>query len=60
MPPIRSGRFTTRATSVVTGVGQIIDRALTQLRATSTTSLLDERKLGRAGLPTTDEIAVQS
>ena len=39
--------------SVVTGVGEIIERALDQLRSTSTEALLDERKLGRAGLPTT-------
>jgi hypothetical protein len=39
--------------SVVTGVGDIIDRALDQLRRTPRESLLDERKLGRAGLPTT-------
>jgi len=39
--------------SVVTGVGEIIERALDQLRSTSKESLLDERKLGRAGLPTT-------
>jgi hypothetical protein len=39
--------------SVVTGVGEIIERALNQLRSTPRESLLDERKLGRAGLPTT-------
>ena len=39
--------------SVVSGVGQIIDRALKQLADTPKESLLDERKLGRAGLPTT-------
>jgi hypothetical protein len=39
--------------SVVTGVNEIIDRALTQLAATPKDSFLDERKLGRAGLPTT-------
>ena len=39
--------------SVVTDVGKIIDRALEQLAATTKESLLDERKLGRAGLPTT-------
>ena len=38
--------------SVVTGVNEIIDRALTQLAATPKDSFLDERKLGRAGLPT--------
>jgi hypothetical protein len=38
--------------SVVAGAGAIIDRALDQLRTTSRDSLLDERKLGRAGLPT--------
>jgi hypothetical protein len=38
---------------VVTGVGGIIDRALEQLASTARESLLDERKLGRAGLPTT-------
>jgi hypothetical protein len=39
--------------AVVDGVGQIIDRALEQLAATQQSSLLEERKLGRAGLPTT-------
>jgi DinB superfamily len=39
--------------TLVSGVGAIIDRALEQLAATSKESLLDERKLGRAGLPTT-------
>jgi len=38
--------------SVVAGVGEIIDRALEQLAATPREALLDERKLGRAGLPT--------
>ena len=39
--------------SVVADVGKIIDRALKQLADTPKESLLDERKLGRAGLPTT-------
>jgi len=39
--------------TLVSGVGAIIGRALEQLAATSKESLLDERKLGRAGLPTT-------
>jgi len=39
--------------SVVSDVGKIIDRALKQLADTPKESLLDERKLGRAGLPTT-------
>lgn len=39
--------------SVVSDVGKTIDRALKQLADTSRESLLDERKLGRAGLPTT-------
>jgi len=38
--------------TVLSGVNAIIDRALQQLAATSKESLLDERKLGRAGLPT--------
>jgi len=38
---------------VVASVNTIIDRALQQLASTSRESLLDERKLGRAGLPTT-------
>ena len=38
---------------VVTNVSTIIGRALQQLASTSRESLLDERKLGRAGLPTT-------
>jgi DinB superfamily len=40
-------------TAVVRDVDAIIDRALQQLAATPRESLLDERKLGRAGLPTT-------
>jgi hypothetical protein len=40
-------------TAVVRDVDAIIDRALRQLAATPRESLLDERKLGRAGLPTT-------
>jgi hypothetical protein len=40
-------------TTVVKEVSGIIDRALQQLASTSRDSLLDERKLGRAGLPTT-------
>ena len=39
--------------SVLSDVGQIIDRALKQLADTPKESLLDECKLGRAGLPTT-------
>jgi uncharacterized damage-inducible protein DinB len=39
--------------AVVQGVEQIISRALEQLGSTSQASLLEERKLGRAGLPTT-------
>src|SRR5262245_55355380 len=39
--------------TVVTAVNAIIDRALQQLTATTKESLLDDRKLGRAGLPTT-------
>jgi len=39
--------------TLVSEVGRIIDQALEQLRATSKGSLLDERKVGRAGLPTT-------
>ena len=39
--------------AIVSGVDAIIDRALEQLTATSRASLLEERKLGRAGLPTT-------
>jgi hypothetical protein len=39
--------------AVVSDVGKIIDRALEQLAGTSKESLLDVRKLGRAGLPTT-------
>ena len=38
---------------VVSGVDAIIERALQQLSSTARDSLLDERKLGRAGLPTT-------
>lgn len=39
--------------AIVSGVDAIIDRALQQLAATPRESLLEERKLGRAGLPTT-------
>ena len=39
--------------AVVADVGRIIDAALDQLRATPRDSLLDERKVGRAGLPAT-------
>ena len=39
--------------ALVVEVGRIIDRALEQLRGTAKASLLDERKVGRAGLPTT-------
>lgn len=39
--------------SLVAGVTLVIDRALEQLRATSPESLLDERRVGRAGLPST-------
>ena len=38
---------------VVAQVGLQIDRALDQLRATPADTLLDERKVGRAGLPST-------
>jgi hypothetical protein len=34
-------------------VGGAIDKALAQLRATDPSTLLDERKVGRAGLPST-------
>ena len=39
--------------TVVSGVDTIIDKALQQLAATPRESLFEERKLGRAGLPTT-------
>jgi DinB family protein len=39
--------------AVVADVGRIIDAAMDQLRATSRDSLLDGRKVGRAGLPAT-------
>jgi hypothetical protein len=39
--------------AVVADVGRIIDAAMDQLRATPRDSLLDERKIGRAGLPAT-------
>src|SRR5262245_21700294 len=39
--------------ALVTDVSQIIDRAFDQLRGTSTSSLLDERRVGRAALPAT-------
>jgi DinB family protein len=37
--------------ALVSEVNGIIDRAFDQLRATSASSLLDDRKIGRAGLP---------
>ena len=39
--------------AVVAGSRQLIERGLDQLRATPGLSLLDERKVGRAGLPST-------
>jgi hypothetical protein len=39
--------------ALVSEVSGIIDRAFDQLRATPVSSLLDERKVGRAGLPST-------
>ncbi len=38
---------------VVADVGRTIDRAFVQLQATTAASLLEERKVGRAGLPST-------
>jgi DinB superfamily len=38
---------------LVSEVNRIIDRACDQLRATPVSSLLDDRKVGRAGLPST-------
>jgi hypothetical protein len=37
--------------ALVSDVNGIIDRAFDQLRTTSSSALLDERKVGRAGLP---------
>jgi hypothetical protein len=39
--------------AVVAEAGTLIDRALDQLRTMATDTLLDERKVGRAGLPST-------
>jgi hypothetical protein len=39
--------------ALVADVDRIIDTALTQLRATARDSLLEDRKVGRAGLPAT-------
>jgi DinB superfamily len=39
--------------AIVAGVTQILDRALVQVRATPRDTLLEPRKIGRAGLPTT-------
>jgi len=39
--------------AVVADVGRIVDAAMDQLRGTPRDSLLDERKVGRAGLPAT-------
>jgi hypothetical protein len=39
--------------SIAGGLDRIIDRALQQLRSTSTESLLEPRRVGRAGLPST-------
>ena len=41
------------AADVMVQVNSLIDRALDQLRATSPDSLLEERRVGRAGLPAT-------
>ena len=41
------------AADVVAAVNGLIDRAFDQLRMTSADSLLDERRVGRAGLPST-------
>ena len=41
------------AAVVAADVGRIIEAAMDQLRATPRDSLLDERKVGRAGLPAT-------
>jgi len=40
-------------TALVSEVDRIIDRAFDQLRATPSSSLLDDRRVGRAGLPST-------
>ena len=40
-------------TALVNDVNGIVERAFDQLRATPASSLLDERKVGRAGLPST-------
>jgi hypothetical protein len=39
--------------TLVAEVDRVVERALDQLRSTSPSSLLDERKVGRAGLPAT-------
>ena len=39
--------------ALVAEVDRIVERAFDQLRSTSPSSLLDERKVGRAGLPAT-------
>jgi uncharacterized damage-inducible protein DinB len=39
--------------ALVADVSRIIDTAMDQLRATPRASLLDDRKVGRAGLPAT-------
>jgi uncharacterized damage-inducible protein DinB len=39
--------------ALVADVDRIIDAAMAQLRATTRDSLLEDRKVGRAGLPTT-------
>jgi hypothetical protein len=41
------------AADVVAAVGGLLDGALDQLRATAAESLLEERRVGRAGLPAT-------
>ena len=48
-----SGEPAASLADVVAQVGIQIDRAFDQLRATSADTLLDERKVGRAGLPST-------
>jgi hypothetical protein len=48
-----AGETPPSAGDVVAEVTALIERALSQLRTTTAASLLDERRVGRAGLPST-------
>lgn len=49
----QAGEPAATLSDVVKDVDRIIDRALDQLRGTAVSQLLDERRVGRAGMPST-------